>query len=87
MFGANKLLCSSLLFVRSVVRLFFIFVKAIGETICSCSIREGRKSIIFLKRIFKVFASQRGCGRGRFVARLPRAVNLAKKRFISKVLS
>ena len=46
MFGANKLLCSSLGFVRSVGRFFFIFVKAIGETICSCSIREGRKSII-----------------------------------------
>ncbi len=61
MFGANKLVCSSLFF-RSIVRFFFIFVKAIGETICSCSIWEGRKSIIFLKRIFKVFASQRGAG-------------------------
>ena len=69
---ANKLLCSSPVFVRSAVRFFFSFVKAIGGTICSCSIREVRKSIILLKRIFKVFASQPGCGRGRFVARLSR---------------
>jgi len=42
----NKLLRLSPVFVRSAVRFSFIFVEA-RLSICSCSVREGGKSIIF----------------------------------------